>query len=182
MTFKLETTDLRKITRHSNLCLTVVYIQDDSDNSTRPRFTWITCGQSCLVTYRDHPDGRWVLKAYLSGGATDFEHDSAYAFRLPLVGVQFEGVDYQQTRLNAWVDPTLRSEFELTSFRVPRPGYNPMKHPDAVKCKDKRCGGKHIIVPEGFYAGAPFDSELYNHVKGRQVNILISPVVKNETD
>jgi hypothetical protein len=173
----LETTDLREITRNPELCLTEVYVQTGRD--IQSRIKWLICGQSKLIPQRDHRDGRWRLEAYLPDGVTDFEHDSGYAFKLPLIGVEFEMVDYHQATFHGWVDPNNDHE----DFRVPRPGYNPMKHPKARKCEpSKYCPGNHMIVPEGFWAGPPTDTELWKAVQGKKVQICIGPVYPKEED
>jgi hypothetical protein len=173
----VQETDLREITRYPELCLTEVYVQLTRDRQSRVK--WLICGQSKLIPQHDRRDGRWRLEAYLPEGVTDFEHDSGYAFKLPLIGIEFEMVDYHQATFHGWVDPSNDHE----DFRVPRPGYNPMKHPKAVTCKpSKYCEGNHVIVPEGFWAGPPSDVELWNVVKGKKVEILISPVYPKEED
>jgi len=81
---------------------------------------------------------------------------------------------------NAWVDPDIGME---SDFRVPRPGYNPMEHPNATRCEEPgRCGGPHVIVPENMYAGAPFDAELYKAVRGRRVEVQIGPAYPDGED
>jgi hypothetical protein len=173
--FIVQPTDLREITRNPKLCLTEVYVQLGWDIQTRIK--WLICGQSRLVPQRDRRDGRWRLEAYLPEGVTDFEHDSGYAFKLPLIGIEFEEVDYHITSFHGWIDPSNYRE----DFRVPRPGYNPMKHPQAQKCKPSQyCEGKHVIVPEGFWAGPPTDIELWEAVQGKRVQIHISPVYPPE--
>lgn len=172
--YKPETTDLKDISRAPDRCQTIVTLVLDWDTKLR----WLVLGESRIRTQRDRPDGRWRLEAYLKAGVTDFEHDSAYALRLPLIGVHFEGVEYHQTRLTAWVDPN-----EADDFHVPKPGYNPMKHPKIHVCKGEHCTrddpSGHIIVPEGLYV-PPFEADLYRAVRGKQVEILISPVRKDE--
>jgi len=182
---QVQETDLREVTRHSDLCLTVVSIQTVSwDRNSRVK--WLVCGQSRLCPQNDRPDGRWKLEAYLPSGVTDFEHDSAYAFRLPLIGVQFEGVSYGQTTVLAWIDPNEDPELGMSDFHVPRPGYNPMKLPGATLCKAKdhgyTCHKKpHMIVPEKHYV-PPTDKDLYEAVKGKRVEILFSPVFPKKED
>jgi hypothetical protein len=161
----VEETDLRPISRRGYRCLTTVRLFPNWDPANA--VTWLKIGEARLRSARDgRADGRWLLEAYLTAGTTDFEHDSAYAIRLPLIGVQFEGVDYHATRVSAWVDPG--NDFE--DFHVPRPGYNPMALPNAEKCTDKRCEEPHVIVPEGFYV-PPFDADLYAAVRGKRVEI-----------
>ena len=169
-------TDLRSITRDSKRCETRVILQLD----WRTKSEWLVFGQAQLRAQREsQPDGRFRLEARMTEGVTDFEHDSAYALKLPLIGVQFSSmlVHYHQTHLIGWVDP----DAEDMDFMVPNPGYNPMKHKDAHVCKDKSCLKEnpkgHIIVPQGFYVPPP-NPALYKLVRGKRVEIIIGLVVK----
>lgn len=178
----IEEADFREITRYSELCLTVVHIQLGED--VDPRTKWLVCGQSRLIPQRDRPDGTWRLEAYLPVGVTDFEHDSAYAFKLPLIGVQFDSVNYHHTQVTAWVDSNADGYFK--DFAVPRSGYNPMKLPGAELCDLKDHGytcykKPHMIVPEKHFV-PPFDPELYEVVKGKKVMVVFSPVFPKEDD
>jgi hypothetical protein len=103
--------------------------------------------------------------------ATDFEHDSAYALSLPLIGLEFQGVHYHQTQIRAWVG------VNPEHFHVPLPGYDPTKHPKAVVCTN--CPKKHPIVPEGFYF-PPFERELFKKIRGREVLIKVGPAPSEE--
>ncbi len=170
-----ETTDLRKITRGADRCLSSLTITWD----WQTRIEWLVLGQTQL-RYSEGSQ-KYVLSAYLTEGATDFEHDSAYAFSLPLIGFTFDNsIEYSRVRGNAWVDPG----DDEGLFRVPRPGYNPMKHPDTTMCNSKNCNwrdGPHPIIPEGFYAGPPHDRDLYNLVRGKRVTLSIGPLFREES-
>ena len=173
----IQLTDLRSITRMSDKCLTTVTIHLDWEKKT----TWLQFGAAQLRTQKDRPDGRHRLEARMTEGVTDFEHDSAYALRLPLVGLFFEGVEYHQSTFSAWIDPNddPNGGGRFTDFHVPRSGYDPTKHPETHKCK--QCKGKesHLIVPEGFYVPR-FDKELYEAVRGKRVDIRIGPTFKDD--
>jgi hypothetical protein len=170
----VKPTDLRGICRRADTCLTVVTIHMDWQTSVE----WLRFGEAQL-RHREH-DGTDELKAFLTEGVTDFEHDSAYALSLPLIALRFESLDYHSTRLSAWVHPD-----DSDAFRVPRPGYDPMKHPKARICSsrasgsrsprssDALCGKPHVIVPEGHYL-PPRDAQLYSLVKGKRVEIRIT--------
>jgi hypothetical protein len=112
-----------------------------------------------------HRPGLWVLAARLGRGATDPEHDSPFAFKLPLVGVEFERVEEGCLWAHGFVDA-----YDGEEFHVPRPGYDPFKKRGASTCRYKACGEKHPIVPEGCYV-PKFDAALYEAVKGRLVDI-----------
>lgn len=170
--YKPEETDLRAITRRSDTCVTTVGLRLSWEERN---FRWLVLGEAHLSS-REGGNKGWTLKAYLTSGVTDFEHDSAYALQLPLIGVQLDSVYYHSSHIVGWVSPE-----DASDFRVPRPGYNPMEHEDAVKCDGDRCGGPHVIVPENHYC-PPFDRELFEAVKGKRVEIHIGPVVPKEDD
>ncbi len=169
----VELTDLRSITRNSKHCRTTVTIQPVSWDSSH-RIKWLVFGEMQLQHMEKTEE--WTLAARMTSGITDFEHDSAHAFKLPLVGLVFESyIDYSNVVMNAWIHPDSDDR-----FRVPRPGYDPTKLRDARLCSGKpgECkfpGKAHMIVPEGCYAGPPHDLELYNRVRGKRVEIRLSP-------
>lgn len=179
----IQETDLRQITRCPELCLTVVYIQlVNWDRGSR--VPWIRCGQASIRKPNSSDGSQYMLTAYLPAGVTDLEHDSAYAFGLPLIGVTLDGVDYSQTTIKAWVDPDPEA---LREFRVPRPGYNPMELPEAKICDARKHGyecykNPHKVIPEGLYAGPKPDAELFEAVRGKKVEILFSPVYPKENE
>ena len=166
----LPTIDLSKICRRSAQCKTRVQVEWDWET----RFDWILAGEAQLCQQNDRHDGRWRLQAYLVAGVTDFEHDSAYALRLPLVGVTLDSVLYHAMSFTAWIDPNAETD-KSSDFRVPPPKYNPMKDPGAHKCKVCKGKNAHVIVPEGMYV-PPFDAKLYELVRGKKVNIVLSTV------
>ena len=170
----VQETDLRDICRESDKCLTKVFIQDrdkDGEEEYEPHTQWLVLGQ-VSVRFDLNPV---LLNAYLTAGVTDFEHDSAYALRLPLIGVKVTSIRYQTTILEGWVAPR-----DLDEFHVPWPDYNPMKHPDAFECDNCSREEKHIMVPEGNYV-PPTDKELYRYVAGRRVMIRIG-IVRGDDD
>lgn len=161
--------DLRPITRSSDRLVTRVQLNIDFNKSD-----WLLFGMSDLRFHENLK--QWSLQAYLDGGATDFEHDSAYAIRLPLVGLHFDSLFYHQPRFTAWVDAT-----NPRDFNVPTAGYDPRKMEGAHRCKT--CTGKesHVIVPEDFYV-PPFDPALFNMVKGQRVEITIGFVSEEDEE
>lgn len=161
---KIEKTDLHSITRSPDKCRSFVWIVDDDDDD-HPRHDWLVFGEADL---RARDNGKSWLEAYLNN-ATDFEHDSAFALRIPLVGLQFVRMRHSSALFRAWVDPNGYDE-----FYVPLPGYNPLEHKDTVKCDGKRCGYKHFIVPEDLYV-PPFNKELYEAVRGKEIQIRVGP-------
>lgn len=178
----VQETDLRPICRASDRCITVVTLHVDWEARAR----WLVLGETQIRQQSDRRDGRWRLEAYMAD-ATDFEHDSAYALRLPLVGLEFTGLDYHRSTFHAWIDPNAVDEFSQ-DFHVPRPGYDPRKDPKARTCsgtydgKENFCkwneGRPHPVVPEGFYV-PPYDADLYGVVRGKLVEISCGPVRKD---
>jgi hypothetical protein len=131
--FETET-DLRAITRDTDKCRTTVALYLDGYTRT----PWLRFGQAQLSSQSERHTGRSRLEARMTAGVTDFEHDSAYALRLPLIGVQFDGllVRYHTTFLIGWIDPDAEED-----FHVPGPGYDPTKYEifvmkEAVKIAD----------------------------------------------
>lgn len=165
----VKETDLLHISRGTDKCRSHVLLEWDWET----RIIWLTFGEASLRT-GDRRDGRWNLEARMGHGATDFEHDTAFALRLPLIGVEFEWADHHTFRFHGYVDPSLDPNFP--NFHVPSPGYDPTKHANAERCsggKDCKWGGaEHIIVPEGLYV-PPFNPHLYKLVAGKRVDIVL---------
>lgn len=174
-TSPLKRTNLLDITRDPKKCRTYVELELPRRDSP---ILWLVFGEASLrPEHRDgRRDGRWHLEARFDYGVTDGEHDSIYAVRLPLVGVEFERCDHHLFRFHGWVEPNLDVANRHNGFHVPRPGYDPRKDPKTFKCTEKRCLGDqpspHLIVPDGFYV-PPFDPELYKLVAGKRVEIAM---------
>jgi hypothetical protein len=168
----IQRVDLRRITRDANRCLTFVTLHWGWET----RLEWIVCGAVDLR--RDSTDevGCWTLTAYLNKGAADFEHDAAHAFGIPLIGVTFSGLHYSRSTFTAWIDS---SDDSRGCLRVPPAGYDPAKLKGAIRCTDRRCGSKHLVVPEGYYY-PPHDASLYDLVKGKRVDISTGPALSNK--
>lgn len=156
-------TDFRKLCRDSAKVETTVSISTGYKQTL-----WLRLGQ-IRVTERSKPvAGVWELAAYLNN-ATDPEHDSAFVLKMNLIGVSLSMICYGVAHLTGWVSS------DLNDFRVPDVGYDPRKHPKAVKCRDKHCENKgHIIVPEGFYVPPPNET-LFSLVRGARVEIVTGP-------
>lgn len=176
-------TDLVKISRRPKSCRTEVTLFLDSFGDRTQK--WLIFGEGHLERKGERWPGRWLLKAYLPYGVCDVEHDSAGLLRLPLVGVEAQGVMYHASTFEGWIDPNLDDKFDEGLFRIPPSGYNPMKLPGATTCpgvynekKGLYCkwneGKKHIIVPQGYYL-PPIDTALYEAVRGKRVSIRFSP-------
>jgi len=169
-------TDLRSITRDSDRYETRVLIQGDEYHELHgvseehdPRTLWLKFGRSEL-RMAEREGRSAVLQARVTYGVTDREHDSAWAICLPLIDVKMEGVMNGRTWITACIAPRGRND-----FRVPWPGYDPTKHPDAYTCKE--CEKRHKVVPEGYQPCV--DAHLYQHVQGRRVSISIGPAEKD---
>lgn len=165
--------DLRTLSRNSDKCLTQVTLYPDWD--TKNAFVWIQAGETSLRQKRDgDPTSGHTLTCYVKDGATDFEHDSAYLFQLPLVGLTFVSMWYHQVRFGAYIDPTLDT-LSFDRFSVPSADYNPFKHKDASLCESCKGDDAHSFVP---YL-PPNNTKLYQRIKGLKAEILISPVTED---
>ncbi|KKK69814.1 hypothetical protein LCGC14_2930290 [marine sediment metagenome] len=165
----IEYTDLRSITRSSDIARTTIGIYMGAKWEGYDAFNpWLEFG---VCEVRNEENLCWII-ARLDYGVTDFEHDSAYALRFPLIGLKFSRVYGHYTCLKAYVDPN-----NVEEFHVPGPGYNPVALENAHECSD--CEESHIIVPEGYYV-PPVNKELYEKVRGREVEIRIGPVYNRE--
>lgn len=182
---EIEEIDLRSICRQPNRYGVTVFLVNRLGRGTG----WLRLGQANLERNdrSSSPiENFWTLSARMGSRnenesvPTDFEHDTAYACKLPLIGVEFKSFRYHTATFTGWIYPSDDTASDgFHEFHVPRNGYDPRKHPKAVMCQDKDCldagvengGGPHVIIPEDFFV-PPFDPELYEAVKGRPVEIL----------
>jgi len=176
----IKKVNLLAISRSPDVCRTSVHLEWDWDT----RIEWLVFGEASLHS-NERRDGQWTLEARMGLRATDCEHDTAFALRLPLIGVEFECADHHTFRFHGWVDPNSGPDErgKFGKFHVPPPGYAPHKHPEAKMCpgvyiektgpwckwNDKK---PHVIVPDGFYV-PPFDPDLFALVAGKKVSIVM---------
>ncbi len=158
----IVSTDLRHITRYSDICRTVIWIEDRK--SRRDETKWITLGQTDVLS---RGDGRFVLEAKATRGLVDREQSPARAIQIPLIGLRFDHVDCHQTRLKAFIAPR-----KTDSFHVPWPDYNPALHPDSY---GETYGDREVTVMADDLWYPPVNKALYNHVQGREITIVIDP-------
>ena len=166
----LQMTDLRQISRGSRRCRTKVYLTDGFGRDRQN--LWLDFGEAKLQKRGNgNQPSSWCLSSYLAEGATDREEDSAFALSFHVMALELAMVMGHHVVFEAIVDPT-----QGDSFRVPRPGYNPLLHPDTIICQNEAClkhpHGAHPIVPEGFYT-PPHDHELFEAVRCRPIEIHI---------
>jgi len=164
----LKMTDLREISRGSRRCRTKVYLTDGFGRDRQS--LWLDFGEAELLKRGSgNQPASWCLSSYLAEGATDREEDSAFALSFDVIALELSMVRGHRVVFGAIVDPT-----QGGSFRVPRPGYNPLLHPDTITCQDVAClehsCGAHPIVPNGFYQ-PPHDPELFEAVRCRPIEI-----------
>lgn len=175
---KITPLDLRSVTREGAEAFLYVDTADYSDNG--PMRQWIHCGRIKL----QGPDRRgyrpWILSARAREGVTDLEHDSAYIFQIPVVGVELEFIENGWTYLSGWIGG------EPDDLRVPtKPDYDPAKLPGAEICedceyRDESEGKSHPIVPEGYWAGPPASRKIWEQLVGRKLEIRLGPPLKKE--
>jgi hypothetical protein len=167
-------TDLREICRYPDRLRCSVFLFGAQETGGVLEVPWLILGQVSLTEHAGRRVGCATLSARMGFGATDAEEDAAWVLKLPLIGLRFSGVDYHVAEFAAWVDLEAEGPFH-SDFRVPSPGYNPVKDPRTKRCRSKNCEPKgHPIVPEGLYV-PPFDPGLYASVRGRKVSIRIGP-------
>jgi hypothetical protein len=177
----IRTTDLRGITRNADRVRGVVELKFPmrrepnpssilSDSWIYPReMAWLIFGESSLDAHAK-PYRRWSLEARMTHGVTDRERSAAFAFVLPLIGVELEGASLGRVVVHAFVDP-----HDPDGFHVPRPGYDPTKLPGArVDAKSTQYQGPHIIVPDGYWFPPP-DPAHFRAVAGVPVEITFGP-------
>lgn len=150
--------DLRTIAREHHCC-TFIRLETPFYTEHQPKL-WIV---SNMVEFREQgrSKGEYTLYSRLVAGATDFEHDSGYAFSFPVVGLQFVSCYYGRPQFEAWIKPGLNVYGE--DFNVPPEDYDPVA--DAEVCSD--CAEPHPIVP---YLSC-HNAELYQKVAGCKVII-----------
>lgn len=112
-----------------------------------------------------------TLGARAAAGVTDFEHDSAWLFSMPVARFWLEFVDQDMTIILAVVGrPGILGDV----VRVPQVhGYDPTRLPGAHRCTT--CEDGHWIIPEDHYSGPPTPSELTREVSGCTLEIQIAP-------
>ncbi len=154
-----ELVDLRAVTREADRFLTQVIIHNPH---TMGQHIWIQAGLSDLSKGK-----RPFLRIRLDYGVTDFEHDSAIAVTLPLVGLKFKSAYNGTVFAEGWINPT-------EPFNVPPPGYNPAGAEGVHLCdhypickKDPHPMIDNFVPPE--------DRELWNKIRGWRVEIILSP-------
>lgn len=163
---KIETMDLRGVTRPGSETRILLDTGDYSDGG--PLKEWIRCGRIKLQAPDRRGSRPWILSARAIAGVTDFEHDSAYIFQIPVVGVELEFVENGWTYLVAFIAG------EPEDLRLPiSSGYDPTKLPGAETCDGSDCGhGKpHGIVPEGHWAGPPPNAKVWAKLVGRRIEV-----------
>jgi hypothetical protein len=148
--------DLAHLSRDLEDCRTEVYLVDLVEEKL-----WISAGAASLM---DNHSGGWMLSSKLD--ATDDEHDRAYSFQLPLVGVTLSFVSNHTVYLNGWIDST-----NPQRFRVPSPGRDP--YVAAKKCGECKGSDSHRIVQADQWL-PPHDAELFFYVRGCRVQIVLS--------
>jgi hypothetical protein len=125
--------DLRKYSRNADTMLTLVsFTRASGRGGTWP---WLLFGEAHIRNLPESQTSRRELSAYVNGGVTDFEHDSAKLLVLPLIGLTFGSlpVRYHVVELYGWVDPELDEHSDHHRFRVPWEGYDPME--GAERCE-----------------------------------------------
>jgi len=169
----VEHLDLRNIARKGAWCseIEIFFGRDEEVNEIRQ--TWITAGLIAVRTETgSYGSGTRVdITARMVEGATDDEHDSGYAFTLPLIGFKFlHAFGYGAVVFEGFVDPNLDG-YSISNFRVPSAGYDPITGGEV--CTE--CEEPHPIVPY-----LPEENvELYKRVAGKRVEVTMGIAPKS---
>lgn len=167
-------TDLRSITRNADSCLTLVsLVHPSSENQL-----WLMFGEAHIRECKPKHE----LCAYLHEGATDMEHDSAWALRVPLIGLTYQSVAYHTLTCQAWVAPWEDAPFR-EDMRVPLPGQDYWSLAFERQCREKTCcvdddgnfDKKHPGHPITKYLPDPAN-KLHRLLGGRLVEIQMGPL------
>lgn len=174
---KIEHLDLRSVTRDADRFVCEIRLDTGDYSAGSSLKTWITCGR---IDVR-FPDRRGARPATLSAranhGVTDFEHDSAYIFQIPITGWDVSFVS------NGMVYAECVIVGDADDLRVPtKPGYDPTKLEGAYACEDKHCDKPHGVVPEGYFAGPPTSETVWRNLVGRRLEIIFGPTRKDDSD
>lgn len=164
------TYDFTKVTRDAKKVLTSITVRSRGFAPFEIRAGRV----SVQLDDRDKLYGRLTARAVY--GVTDFEHDSAYIFQIPIVGFGVElidnGIIYAHAAILGRESEDLRLKLDSS--------YDPTKLEGASQCDGKRyCklgeGKPHPIVPEGFWAGPKTAPGLYAQLLGAKLDIRIIP-------
>lgn len=167
---RIEHLDLRAVTRDSDRFVCEIRLDTGDYSNGGSLKTWITCGRIGV----QFPDRRGARPATLSArakeGVTDFEHDSAYIFQIPIAGWDVSFVE------NGMVYAECVIVGNAEDIRVPRTAdYDPTKLPGAYVCEEKHCNKPHGVVPEGYFAGPPGSDAMWKNLVGRRLEIVFGP-------
>lgn len=164
---KIPQLDLRPLTRSSDRVSCIVLIKNDAGRT----IPWIRMGE---VSLRHHEyDNFHMLASRYTDGVTDFEHDSAWAIQLPIIGLTAPvSFDYSVMRFSGIIPPA-RSFARY--FHVPKEAVSPSKIEGAQLCD--RCGMKHWIVPR--FVPEP-NIQLNKMMEGEKIEFIISYIGSDE--
>lgn len=152
----IQELDLASVTRTENQRYCQISVQDGTSLKKK---AWISCGE---VSFSEGRAGH-TIRAYLNQDATDFEHDSALAFSIPIIGLTFVHVYNGTVLFRAFIAPP-QSHYDWEDFRVPR---EIIDLKEATQCD--YCEDAHPIVeylPEA-------NPELYRQLSGREIEIFL---------
>lgn len=154
--------DLRPITRDSDHAETQISVILQNQP-----VLWIQAGR--LSHFNLSPSNQ-NLGAYFRDGVTDFEHDSAYAFHINVVGTFLHQIYHGVVELRAW----LASRADDTErFKIP---VAPIDLDSLEWCSSCTGSERHRV---GAYTPKPH-RELWERLRGAELVIQIAPVTPEE--
>lgn len=159
--------DFTKVTRDPKKVLTIIRIKPYGIKEFR-----IHAGRTSLHASDERSKQYWRLTARAKEGVTDFEHDSAYIFQIPITAPNFEFMDNSVVYLSALL---LGREPDDLRLKLDS-NYDPTKLAGASRCDGKKyCkrGAPHPVVPEGHWAGPTTVPGLYQQLIGAKVEVTM---------
>lgn len=167
--------DFTKVTRDSKKALTTIRV---SSYGIKPFI--LLAGRTNLDRLGER-SLYWRLTARAKEGVTDFEHDSAYIFQIPITAPIFESMDSSVVYLSALLLGREPNDLRLKLDSK----YDPTKLKGASRCDGKKyCkyGAPHPLVPEVSWAGPKADPELYRLLIGAKIDIkmIAGPDIRKE--
>lgn len=166
----LKTVDLTSLSRRGDKLLTYIQLEDPDleryfdreENGVKRRDSWLKFG-ACRITN----EGRnCFIGSRMRDGITDFEHDSAYAVHISLIGLQYKFTDNHTSHFEAFLTTTPED------IRIYPADFEPEKVKGSWKCKQSHCD-KHLMLPDGFFTPPMY--EFARVVAGKRISITMGP-------
>lgn len=175
----LKPVDLMSLSRTSEKLFTYVQLEDcdleryfeREEDGAKRRDAWLRFGECRIAN-----EGRTCfIGSRLRDGITDFEHDSAYAVHIGLIGLQYKFTDNHVSHFEAFLTT------EPEDIRIYPADFDPAKVKGSSKCDYKGCN-KHLMLPDGYFTPPMY--EFARVVAGKRISITMGPrdVIEGEDE